>query len=55
MILLGSSLEVFCTGSVLMSLALIVYVCDDHDVHGGDCDVYFVYDVRGGVGYVCVP
>ena len=55
MILLGSSLEVFCTESVLRSLGLIVGVCDDYDVHGGDCDVCFVYDVLGDVCGVCVP
>ena len=55
MILLGSSLEVFCTESVLRSLGLIVGVCGDCDVHGGDYGVYFVYDVRGDVYCVYVP
>ena len=55
MILLGSSLEVFCTESVLMSLGLTVGVYGDCDVHGGDYGVYFVYDVLGDVCCVYVP
>ena len=55
MILLGSSLEVFCTESVLRSRGLTVCVCDGCDVHGGDYGVCFVYDVLGDVCGVCVP